>query len=155
MRLEWDTRDTTNNRLWSDIQVTGPKAVTSAMLGNHPSLGANTMNPTVSRQDTRTYLNEDYFPSIATRPGEIPQRPVLPSQKYFPDSDQNTIRNFNGAVKENNSFRTEDRSARIMERNFTHQWLTPDMTKSIVNSQVQTAELLRPKQDDYRVQMNH
>ena len=42
-----------------------------------------------------------------------------------------------------------------MERNFTHQWLTPDMTKSIVNSQVQTAELLRPKQDDYRVQLQH
>lgn len=153
MRLEWDTRDTTNNRLWSDIQVTGPKAVTTAMLAGHPTSGANTMNPTVSRQDTRTYTNETYFASVAPRPGEAPQRPVLPVQTYSPENDQNTVRNFNGVVKENNSFRTEDRSARIMERNFTHQWISPEMTHTIVQSQIQTSELLRPKQDDFRVQM--
>ena len=155
MRLEWDTRDTTNNRLWSDIQVTGPNVVTSAMVANHPTSGANTMNPTVSRQDTRSYTNEEYFSSSAPRPGQAPQRPTLPTHTYFPEGDQNTIRNFNGVVKEDTSFRVEDRSARIMERNFTHQWLSPQMTESIVQSQIQTSELLRPKQDDYRVQMNH
>jgi hypothetical protein len=122
------------------------------MLSSHPTLGANPMNPTVSRQDSRTYTNEDYFPSVAPRPGELPQRPTLPTQKYSAESDQNTVRGYNGVVKENNSFRTEDRSARILERNFTHQWLTPEMTKDIVHSQIQTSELLRPKQDDYRVQ---
>lgn len=153
MRLEWDTRDTTNNRLWSDIQVTGPKAVTSAMVSSHPTHGANIMNPTVSRQDTRMYTNEEYFPVAVPRPGEAPQRPSIPTQKYSPESNPNTVRGFSGAVKENNSFRTEDRSIRIMERNFTHQWLSPEMTQTIVSSQIQTAELLRPKQDDYRVQL--
>jgi len=153
MRLEWDTRDTTNNRLWSDIQVTGPKTITSAMVSSHPTFGANTMNPTLSRQDTRTYTNEEYFPVAVPRPGEAPQRPVIPTQKYSPEIDPNTVRGFSGVVKENNSFRTEDRSVRIMERNFTHQWLSPEMTQTIVKSQIQTAELLRPKQDDYRVQL--
>jgi hypothetical protein len=155
MRFEWDTRDTANNRLWSDIQITGPKAITSAMVSNHPTSGANTMNPTVSRQDTRSYLHDEYFPSSIPRPGESHQRPTLPTQTYSSDNDQNSIRAFNGVVKEDNSFRTEDRSARIMERNFTHQWLSPEATKHIVQNQIQTAELLRPKQDDYRVQMNH
>lgn len=55
-RLEWETRDTMNNRLWADLEVTGPKAVTSAMLAAHPTAGAEAWMPAAGRMDRRSYV---------------------------------------------------------------------------------------------------
>jgi hypothetical protein len=157
-RLEWDTRDTINNRLWTDMQVTGPMVVTSAALAVHPSGGANTMSPTVSRQDQRSYVDPGYFPDASTaRPGALPTMPKLPPRSVFEnawssslDTDHNTAREFRGVVKEENRTRVEDISSRTMERMFQHQWIEPQKSKQVVMSQLEAAERLRPAQDDYR-----
>jgi hypothetical protein len=161
-RVEWDTRDTMNNRLWSDMQVTGPKAVTATMLAQHPTAGANPMMPTAGRQDPRSYVTgPSYFPDAQPiRPGEARQkRPQLPPQSLYQnawttdldiDGDhRNVAREVRQVVTEENYWRNEDAGARIMERTFQHQWIPQQVTNHIVNSQLDAAERLRPTQDDY------
>jgi hypothetical protein len=128
-----------NNRLWSDLQATGPTAITSAGLQAHPSSGSMTTNPTVSRQDTRSYLASPYFSGS-----------LLPSNVSWTagGDDQNAIRSLKNSVKETRLH--DDAGARILERNFTHQWVPADMTKRIVDTQLETAERLRPQQDEWR-----
>ena len=157
-RVEWDTRDTMNNRLWADVQVTGAMVVTPAALAAHPTGGAQTSMPSAARQDQRSYVAPGYFPDApAPRPGQLAQRPVLPPQSVFGnaftsslDTDHNTAREFRGVVKEENRFRAEDVSTRTMERMFQHQWVSPLASKQVVISQLEAAEKLRPGRDDYR-----
>jgi hypothetical protein len=54
-RMEWETRDTMNNRLWADTVVTGAKTVTAGMLAAHPTAGAEPWMPSAARQDRRPY----------------------------------------------------------------------------------------------------
>ena len=153
IRLEWETRDTMNNRLFSDIQVTGPKTVTSAMLASHPTAGAEPFMPSSGRQDQRDYANQSYFPSANKSASSIRlERPVLPGSynPYMtPGSDQNTVRELQGCVTEDVRFRSEDAGNRIVERIFTHQWVPAEMTKTIVDQQLFVAERLRSRGDDY------
>lgn len=163
MRVEWDTRDTMNNRLWSDLQVTGPLAVTSAALAAHPTGGAQITEPSLARQDVRGYSAagfgaSSYFPDTpAARPGALPSPTTLPSRSLFEnqftsslDTDHNTAREFRGVVKEENRTRGEDVTSRTMERMFQHQWLSPQASTNVVLTQLEAAERLRPSMDDYR-----
>jgi hypothetical protein len=160
LRVEWETRDTMNNRLWSDMQVTGPLVVTSAALAAHPTGGAHVSQPSLARQDVRGYAAPGYFPDAAApRPGStsLPVAPVLPARSLFEnpwtsslDTDHNTAREFRGAVKEENRSRGDEVTSRTMERMFQHQWISPQGSKDVVLSQMAAAERLRPAQDDYR-----
>jgi hypothetical protein len=160
MRVEWDTRDTMNNRLWSDLQVTGPLVITSAALSAHPTGGAQVSQPSLARQDARAYTAPGYFPDAAAPrplPLSLPVAPTLPAYSLFEnpwtsalDTDHNTAREFKGAVKEENRSRGDDVTSRTMERMFQHHWVSPQASKDVVLSQMAAAERLRPSMDDYR-----
>jgi len=154
-RLEWETRDTLNNRLWADTMESSARQVTAAALAAHPSHGAETSQPAASRKDKRPYAQAvSYFPN-ATVPTE---RPVLPPKNLFhnPWSEGHdiegggVIRELAGAVKESNRFLTEDSSQRIMGRTFEHQWVPAAATKAIAERKIDASLLLRPAQDDFR-----
>jgi hypothetical protein len=159
MRLEWETRDTANNRLWDNTITSGAKAVTAAMLAAHPTGGAETMTPSASRQDGRFWTAADtgatpYFPD-ARQPLE---RPTLPQKSLYQNpwldgtnvDSGDVARELRNVVKEENRFRGEDTSARITQRTFEHQWIPPTVTKQIVSAQMDAAERLRTGQDDWR-----
>jgi len=156
-RLEWETRDTINNRLWADTISAGPKAVTSAMLADHPSHGVGLMQPSSSTDDRRPYRFEgQYFPD-AKDPLE---RPRLPPQSLFMNpwiQDYNieggdVARELRTAVTEDNRFLSDDASRRIAGRTFEHQWIPAAATHAIASQKLEASELLRPTQDDYRQQ---
>lgn len=156
VRAEWETRDTMNNRLFSDIMVTGPKAVTSAMLASHPSAGAETFMPSAARQDQRSYVTDSYFPDSRTSErGRTMLPPRSLNQNQYTasldiDGDpHNTVRELQSSVKEDTRFTNEDTGIRIMERVFTHQWVPAELTRTIVETQLLAAERLRPQGDDY------
>ena len=159
-RLEWETRDTINNRLWADTLDAGPKAVTTAMLAAHPSHGAETMQPSDSRTDRRPYLpGVQYFPDAPDpRSGQVPERPTLPPKSLFQNpwsygyniEAGDVAHELRGTVKETNRFYTEDVSARMAGRTFEHQWIPPEVTKSLAERKIDASELLRPAQDDFR-----
>jgi hypothetical protein len=154
-RLEWETRDTINNRLWADTMDAGAKQVTAAMLASHVSHGALTQQPSASRTDERPYHTQfDYFPDAA-RPTE---RAPLPPKNLFqnPWTDGYDIeggdvaRGLMGAVKESNRFLTEDVSMRVAGRTFEHQWIPAAVTQAIAERKIEASTLLRPAHDDYR-----
>jgi len=152
-RVEWDTRDTANNRLFSDIQVTGPKAVTSAALAKHPTHGVELFMPTVSRNDMKQYREETFFPDSRALPSAsgMVDRARLPQQDTsrnpYTSSIEGTglLREVQNSVIEDNRFRNMDTDSRIVQRVFTDQMITAEMTRSIVERQVAAAEQLRGK----------
>ena len=159
MRVEWDTRDTINNRAWNSVQVAGPKAVTAQMLAAHPTAGAEAYMPAAARQDERSYAPHNeavaggYFPD-----GRQGQRPQVPPTSLFQNAwldgfdveGGGAAREVRSAVKEQG--RSEgDVSARIVGRTFQNQWIPPAVTQRIVNAQIDAADALRPRFDDWRV----
>jgi hypothetical protein len=175
IRLEWETRDTMNNRLWADVQVTGAKAVTSAMLAAHPTAGAEAWMPTAARNDRRSYVGwgdpAESHHGIWSAAGTVPvggaqgvgfshmpgaqERPTAPVHGAWmggTDAESvNAAREVRGVVKETLAGREEDASARASERLFQNQWLTREDQQRIVTSQMAAAEALRPGTDDFRV----
>ena len=153
-RLEWDTRETINNRLWSDTMTAGSKVVGAEMLANHPTRGAETMSPIASRADNRHYRGEkQYFPDAKGT-----ERPSLPPKSLFENQWStgynieagDVARELNSVVKENNRFRTEDVSARMSGRTFEHQWVPESVSREIAARKIEASLLLRPAQDDFR-----
>jgi hypothetical protein len=159
-RVEWETRDTINNRLWADTISAGPKAVTAAMLAAHVSHGSETMLPANSRKDNRPYHdNVQYYPDAAAPRDGLPQdRPVLPARNldlnpwtnHYDIESGDIARELRGAVKESNRFFTQDVSARMAGRTFEHQWIPAAASRAIAEQKLEASELLRPAQDDYR-----
>ena len=156
-RLEWDTRDTLNNRLWADTMESSARQVTSADLTAHPTNGAYEQQPAAARKDYRPYTDAQtvsYFPDskVAT------ERPVLPPKNLFHNpwsvghdiEGGGVVRELAGAVKETNRFLTEDTSQRIVGRTFEHQWIPSSATKAIAERKIDASLLLRPAQDDFR-----
>jgi hypothetical protein len=166
IRMEWETRDTLNHRLWADTMATGAKTVTSAMLATHQSAGAETMMPSAGRQDDRHYHQTESDtapigpPLRSARGGAstgLPymlERPGIPRAAAWFDPAQmdttNTIRDVRGVVRENNGGRSDDVAARLEQRTFQNQWMTPDTLRTIVDARLGAAEALRSAQDDWR-----
>jgi hypothetical protein len=147
-RVEWDTRSSINNRFWESVQVSGPTAVTSAMLADHPTKGAWDQRPAVTRHDDRTWTAGADTPYFANTAGPG-QRPTLPSSSVWanphfdgwnPESTD-TARELRGIVKEDRRFRGDDASLRVGARAFDHQWRPP-----VSVEQLAAAERLRPAQ---------
>ena len=166
LRLEWETRDTINNRLWNDTLTAGPKAVTSESLAAHPTNGAGTMMPSAARQDMRPYgltHNQDFPsrdpPSTGPRMPGIQDRPGPPSVNLFKSpwlagvntESEQVAREMRGIVKESNAGRAEDTSGRLASRTFQNQWMSRQDVTDVVVSQIEAGERLRPRQDDYRM----
>jgi hypothetical protein len=163
IRVEWDTRDSVNNRLWADTMAAGAKTVTSAMLAEHQSAGAETMMPSAGRQDYRHYHESSAHIGAPMRvaaggaatglPGML-ERPGIPRAGVWFDTaamdTSNAIRDVRGVIRENNMGRGDDAAARIQERVFQNQWMTPDTLRTIVDARLGAAESLRPRQDDWR-----
>ena len=155
-RMEWETRDTINNRLWADTLSAGPKMVTEQMLASHPSHGAEMMTPSASRKDNRPYAvaGPAYFPS----PTDPEARPTLPPHSLFANTwsagfnveSGDVGKELRRVVKEDNRYLDDNVSNRIVGRTFEHQWIPPADTRVIAGRKIEASELLRPGQDDYR-----
>jgi len=150
-RLEWDTRDTANNRLFQNMQVAGTKTVTSAMLAEHPTRGAEPFMPTASKYDTNQYSSGGFYPDSSAFPsasGQV-ERPRLPrldsSNPYLAslniENPQTLIREIKHSVVEDTRFRTDDVDSRIINRVFTDRLIPTEMRTSIVERQVAASEL--------------
>lgn len=168
IRMEWDTRDSINNRLWADTMATGAKNVTSAMISAHPSAGAERMMPAAGRQDQRHY-HESGRPETGAHvgaplrqarggletglPGML-ERPGIPKAATWFDpasmDTHNAIRDTRGVVRENNGGRSDDVAARLEQRAFQNQWMTTDTLRTIVDARLGAAVALRPQSDDWR-----
>lgn len=168
VRVEWDTRDSLNHRLWADTMATGAKAVTSTMLLAHPTAGAETMMPAAGRQDYRHY-HESGRPETGGHvgapqhparggletglPGML-ERPGIPKAAAWFDTSamdtHNAIRDVRGVVRENNGGRGDDVAARLEQRTFQNQWMTPNTLQTIVEARLGAAAALRPQSDDWR-----
>jgi len=170
-RMEWETRDTMNNRLWADMEVSGPKAVTSAMLATHPTAGAEAWMPSAGRTDRRSYVGWGTDSHHAAWTAGVPiggaqgvgfmnmpgihERPAVPAQGAWTagvnSEGPNVSREFRSVVKEDLTGREEDAAGRVAQRTFQNQWMTRDDQQRIVMSQLTAAEALRPGSDDFRV----
>lgn len=174
-RLEWETRDTMNNRLWADLQATGPKAVSSGMLAEHPTAGAEPWMPSAGRLDRRSFgvtpiveevggqhgIWQSTAPiggaqgvGFAHMPGVL-ERPTPPGHGAWTTGMDaagfGAVREMRGVIKETLSGRAEDSAGRVAERLFQNQWMTREDQQRIVGAQLAAAEALRPGSDDYRV----
>jgi hypothetical protein len=148
LRVEWEPRDTANNRYWSQIQSIGPTAVTATMIREHPTAGAEPFMPSSARQDTRPWgSGAAYFPDSK----QVAQRPTLPPQSLWQNAyldgvdveDQNVTREVRGSVRETQRGRDAGIMTRIADRSFAHQWAPPSLPP--------TLDQMRPERDDYRV----
>jgi len=150
-RLEWDTRDTANNRLFQNMQVAGAKTVTSAMLAEHPTRGAEPFMPTVSKYDTNQYSGASFYPDSSAFPSvsgqvERPRLPRLDSSNPFlasldTECPETLIREIKHSVVEDTRFRKDDVDSRIINRVFTDRLIPTEMRTSIVERQVAASEL--------------
>lgn len=165
-RVEWDTRDTMNSRMWADTLSSGPHDVTAAMLAAHPTAGAHAAMPSSGRQDERPYgesaANHWMVPGTPAAgtmrmPG-VQERATAPPHSVFQNAwfsgvpvDGDISREMRGVVKETNVGRSMDAAGRYMERTFQNQWMPSEVRQGIVASQLKAAEALRPTSDDYRL----
>jgi hypothetical protein len=168
IRLEWDTRDTANNRLWANMVDTGAKEVTTAALAAHPTAGASPMMPSAARQDFREYGTGARWEGVVgaalaappdPRVAGVRTRPVEPPGSLFQNAWMNgfdveggdTSRELRGVVREDLAGRSEDSAGRILERTFENQWMSPATRAAVLHSQMDAAARLRPQQDDWRL----
>lgn len=168
VRLEWESRDTINGRLWSDMVASGAHQVTAAMLAAHPTGGAAAVMPSSGRHDGRPYgtgattvwMSRGAGAAAPTTMPGVQSRPVPPPASLFGTAWMNgadveggdAARELRGVVKEENSRRAEDSAGRFLSRAFDNQWMTTDVREGIVRAQLTAAERLRPEADDWRRQ---
>ena len=152
VRLEWDTRDTVNNRLFQNMVVAGAKTVTPTMLAEHPTRGAEPFMPTVSRNDINQYGGPSFYPDSTATPSTsgLVERAYLPrldsSNPFLSSLDtmrspESLTREIKHSVVEDNRFRTEDTDSRILNRVFTDRLIPTEMRTAIFEKQVSASEL--------------
>jgi hypothetical protein len=151
VRLEWDTRDTANNRLFQNMLVAGAKTVTPAMLAEHPTRGAEPFMPTQSKFDVNQYSSGGFYPDSAAFPSAsgLVERPRLPrldaSNPYLSsldvESPEALCREIRHSVIEDTRFRTDDTDSRIINRVFTDRLIPTEMRTSIVERNIAASEL--------------
>ena len=168
IRLEWDTRDTVNNRYWAATVDTGAKEVTTSMLRAHPTAGASPMMPAAARGDERPYGEGPgiMHPAVIAPPdprvsGWKPRPVGAPGTLFqnawldgFDVEGRDTARELRGVVREDMSGRSEDAAARMLERTFENQWMTGSTRTAVIQAQIDAAARLRPEQDDWTRENN-
>jgi hypothetical protein len=162
IRLEPNTRDAINSRIWESIQY-DTKSPNTDEIATATSPVFQDMNPINSRTTTNSYNQQaQYFPDPprpATGPNSIPKPAADPKlnsglannpylQRLDPTQDARNIpRELRGAVSEDNREREVDAARILCERQFTYRFIPED--QSIKIASLQAYELLRPKTDDY------
>lgn len=152
VRLEWDTRDTVNNRLFQNMLVAGAKTVTPSMLAEHPTRGAEPFMPTVSRNDINQYRQGGFYPDSTATPSasgmvERANLPRLDSSNPFLSSldsvgsPESLTREIKHSVIEDNRFNIVDTDSRMLNRVFTDRLIPTEMRTSIVERNVAASEL--------------
>jgi hypothetical protein len=167
VRLEWDTRDTANNRMWANTLDMGAKDVTSASLAAHPTAGASPFMPSASRDDHRPYGDAPRWEGVVSAAVAAPPDPRVSGWKPRPVGAPGSLfqnawldgfdveggeaaRELRGVIREDMTGRSEDVAARITERTFENQWMSGATRTAVIRAQMDAASALRPQQDDWR-----
>jgi hypothetical protein len=168
IRREFTAREAINSRAWDSFHATPPTAISTDMLKTKNQPLYMDMNPIASRTNTVQYRNQmDYLPepprgstSITTgiappAPSPVPppatfsQNPYLQRLDATAEDARNILRELRGAVVEDNRERANDSDRSLVQRQFVDRWL-PQIAATDASS-LEAYELLRPKQDQWRL----
>ena len=161
IRVEPNTRDAINSRLWESIQY-DTKSPNSEDIKLAISPVYQDMNPLSGRTSSNNYNQQPQFfpdpPRPSTRGGNAApaakpvQQPGLSQNTYLQrlDAEQdarNIPREMRSAIYEDNREREVDAARLLSERQFSSRFLPDDQAEKA--AAIQAYELLRPKTDDY------
>lgn len=144
-RREVATRDFVNAQQYEHWQTDGRYGVQ-----NRPDVNAQApfydMMPLTSRTDDRNYMQNQPFVAGGAPLGSNPY-----FQKYDVTNDpRNVARELRGAVFEIPSDRGMQESQRMLERQFTAQYVPADRTREDTETMLVARAQLMPLMDDYR-----
>lgn len=144
-RREPSTRDFVNAQQYEHWQTDGRYGIQ-----NRPDLNKQApfydMAPLSSRTDDRNYLQNQPFVAGGAPLGDNPY-----FQKYDVTNDpRNVARELRGAVFEIPSDRGLKESQRMLERQFTAQYVPADRTREDTETRLDARAQLMPSMDDYR-----
>jgi len=167
IRREFTAREAINSRAWDSFHATPPTAISSDQLYTKSGPSYMDMNPIASRTNVVQYRQQpQYIPdpvrgSTSVSTGIAPsaaaaqpppslnsQNPYLQRLDAAGDDARNVIREFRGAVVEDNRERANDSDRSLVKRQFVDRWL-PQIAATDASS-LEAYELLRPKQDEWR-----
>jgi len=167
IRREFTAREAINSRAWDSFHATPPTAISSDQLYTKSGPQYMDMNPIASRTNVVQYRQQpQYIPDpvrgstsvstgIAPAAAAVQPPPSLNSQNPYlqrldaaGDDARNIIREFRGAVVEDNRERANDSDRSLVKRQFVDRWL-PQIAATDASS-LEAYELLRPKQDEWR-----
>ena len=167
IRREFTAREAINSRAWDSFHATPPTAISSDQLYTKSGPQYMDMNPIASRTNVVQYRQQpQYIPdpvrgstSVATGiapaaaavqppPSLNSQNPYLQRLDAAGEDARNIIREFRGAVVEDNRERANDSDRSLVKRQFVDRWL-PQIAATDASS-LEAYELLRPKQDEWR-----
>jgi hypothetical protein len=171
IRREFTAREAINSRAWDSFHATPPTAISSDQLFAKGGPQYMDMNPIASRTNAVQYRQQmQYIPdpprgstsaSSGIAPPAAPVQPpplLLSLNPYMQRLDaagedaRNVIREFRGAVVEDNRERANDSDRSLVQRQFVGRWL-PQIAATDASS-LEAYELLRPKQDEWRLSSN-
>jgi len=171
IRREFTAREAINSRAWDSFHATPPTAISSDQLFAKGGPQYMDMNPIASRTNAVQYRQQmQYIPdpprgstsaSSGIAPPAAPAQPpplLLSLNPYMQRLDaagedaRNVIREFRGAVVEDNRERANDSDRSLVQRQFVGRWL-PQIAATDASS-LEAYELLRPKQDEWRLTSN-
>jgi len=167
IRREFTAREAINSRAWDSFHATPPTAISTDMLKTKEGPNYMDMNPIASRTNAVQYRNQpQYIPdpargstsvssgiAPAASPVKAPQQlnsqnPYLQRLDAAGEDARNVIREFRGAVVEDNRERANDSDRSLVQRQSVDRWL-PQVAATDAGG-LEAYELLRPKQDEWR-----
>jgi hypothetical protein len=167
IRREFTAREAINSRAWDSFHATPPTAISTDMLKTKGSATYMDMNPIASRTNAVQYRQQQQYipdpargstsvssgiapPAAPVRPPPslISQTPYLQRLDAAGEDARNVIREFRGAVVEDNRERANDSDRSLVQRQFVDRWL-PQIAAADAGG-LEAYELLRPKQDEWR-----
>jgi hypothetical protein len=152
IRREYGARDGINSRAWDYFHATAPQDISSDNLTKdtrNPKY--MDMNPICSRTNTVQYRNQpEYLQGNSTAPDTFSTNPYTQRMDVGGSESRNIIRELRSAVTEDNRDQAKTTDSLLAQRQFYDRWL-PAVT-AVDASSLQAYELLRPKQDDWRMQ---
>lgn len=171
IRREFTAREAINSRAWDSFHATPPTAISTDMLKTKNDPLYMDMNPINSRTNTVQYrIQMQYVPDPARGstavfsgiappaappappPATFSQNPYLQRLDATAEDARNVIRELRGALVEDNRERANDSDRSLVQRQFVDRWL-PQRTAADAAG-LEAYELLRPKQDEWRLGAN-
>lgn len=145
IRREQNGRDFVNSRLWDNFHATPPTQTSSDTLQKSADPKYMDMNPVGTRKTTVQHRHQlDYMPDTNLPPAKNSTNPYLQRLDAEGADSRNIVREFRGAVTEDNRERDVESAKRLADRQFADRWLPPQVAEEA--AALQAYELLRPKQ---------